>query len=102
MSEKLDPVAETILELLAKLAPGKSVSPTDAAQAFAEKQWDPVEPPDGEWRTYLTTVRQQAVFLARQGRLRIMRKGKEVDPNGPIKGVIRLAPPARETDQSSS
>ncbi len=99
---KRDPVAETILEALAERGPDKSITPTEAAQAYAEKQWKPVEPPPGEWRTYLTAVRQQAIFLARQGEVEILRKGKPVDPEGPIKGVIRLALPSGEADQSSN
>ncbi len=87
---KLDPIAETILALLGE-HPGRSIAPVDAAQAFAEQQWKPADPPPGEWRTYLTAVRQQALYLAREGRIVILRKGKPIDPNGPVKGVVRLA-----------
>ena len=45
-------------------------------------------PPDG-WHKYMTAVRQQAIHLARKGRLQITRKGEPVDPNN-FKGVVRL------------
>jgi hypothetical protein len=37
----------------------------------------------------MTAVRQQAIHLARNGRLQITRKGEPVDPNK-FKGVVRL------------
>ena len=40
-----------------------------------------------------TLARQQAHNLARQRRIVILRKGKAVEPEGPVKGVIRLALP---------
>ncbi len=40
----------------------------------------------------MAAVRQQALHLARQGRIVILRKGRPVDPHAPVKGVIRLAP----------
>ena len=88
---KADPVARMILALLAACPPGKSITPEDAARAFAETKARPGDPPD-LWRRYLPAVKQQALHLARQGRIRILRKGKPVDPAGPVKGVIRLAP----------
>ena len=87
-----DPVAVTILELLAERGPAKSVSPEDAARAFAASRARPSDPPE-LWRRYLPAVRQQALHLARRGRIRILRKGKAVDPHKPVKGVIRLAMP---------
>ena len=87
-----DPVAAAILALLAERGPGKSVSPVHAAQAVAGPRARPGDPPD-LWRRYLPAVRQQALHLARQGRLLILRKGRPADPRRPIKGVIRLALP---------
>lgn len=88
-----DPVAEAILALLAEADAGRSISPEDAARAFAAGRAKPASPPD-LWRRYLPAVRQQALHLARQGRIRILRKGRPVDPHVPVKGVIRLASPA--------
>ena len=83
---KLDPVAEVILELVAN----RSISPDDAAREFARRQSDPVESPPGEWRQYLLAVKQQALFLARSGRITLLRKGKAVDLSKPVKGLYRL------------
>ena len=85
-------MAETILRLVAERGPGKSICPSEAARAFANDRARPSDPPDA-WRRYLNAARQQSLFLARSGRIAILRKGKPVDPTGPVKGVIRLALP---------
>ena len=84
-----DPVARVILGLIETLPPGRSISPVEAARAFALERARPGDPPDA-WRRYLPAVRQQALNLARRGRLTILRKGKPVDPHAPFKGVVRL------------
>ncbi len=84
-----DPVARAILALIETLAPGRSISPVEAARAFALERARPGDLPDA-WRRYLPAVRQQALHLARQGGLTILRKGKPVDPHAPFKGVVRL------------
>ena len=84
-----DPVARTILGLIEVLPPGRSVAPVAVARAVAVDRARPGDPPDA-WRRYLPAVRQQALHLARQGRLTILRKGKPVDPHAPFKGVVRL------------
>jgi hypothetical protein len=91
-TEDSDPLAGEILRLVAARGPGKSVCPSEVARAYAEARRKPTDPPD-LWRRYMAPVRQQAKNLARQGRLAILRKGKPVDPNQPVKGVIRLALP---------
>jgi hypothetical protein len=68
-----------ILDLLAKAAPGKSVSPEEVARAVD---------PEG-WRRQLSHVRTTAIGLARAGRLVILRHGKPTDPDD-FKGVYRL------------
>jgi len=68
-----------ILDLLAKAAPGKSVSPEAVARAVD---------PEG-WRRQLGHVRATAVGLARAGRVVILRHGKPADPDD-FKGVYRL------------
>ncbi len=85
-----DPAVETILTLVAALPPGKSIAPEAVARALAEAKAKPSDPPDA-WRRYLKPVKQQALSLARQGQIAILRKGKPVDPRAPVKGVIRLA-----------
>ena len=83
-----DPVARAILELLATVPRGRSISPVAAARAFALTRARPGDPPDA-WRRYLPAVRQQALHLARARRIAILRKGKPVDPHAPFKGVVR-------------
>ncbi len=65
-----DPVAQAILDLLAAHGAGKSISPEAAARAFAAARAKKNDPPD-LWRRYMNAVRQQALHLARQGRIRI-------------------------------
>lgn len=71
-----------ILDLLGALAPGKSISPEEAARALD---------PEG-WRRQLGHVRNTAIGLARQGKLVITRHGKPADPES-FKGVYRLRLP---------
>ena len=91
-SRKDDPLAAAILGHLAEHPPGKSVTPEEVARAFAAGRATPGDPPD-PWRRYLQAAREQALHLAREGRLVILRKGKPADPSHRIKGVIRLALP---------
>ena len=78
----MEPIEAAIFELLAAVAPGKSISPEDAAKAVD---------PDG-WRRQLSRVRGVAVGLARAGRLVITRHGKPADPDD-FKGVWRMRLP---------
>jgi hypothetical protein len=77
-----DPVETAILDLLAKVPAGKSVSPEDVARAI-----DPES-----WRRTLGHVRAVARGLARQGKLVILRHNKPADPDD-FKGVYRLRLP---------
>ena len=90
----LDPVAETILALIEECEAGKSICPSEAARAFYEPRRKPTDPKDG-WRKYMNAVKQQALHLAREGRIDILRRGERQDPHKPIKGVVRLAKPSR-------
>jgi hypothetical protein len=92
-NEQDDPVAEAILALLAGGGTGDSFSLMDAARAYADTRRRPKDGPE-LWRRYMNAVRQQAVHLARQGRIEILRKGKPVDPND-FKGVVRLRLPGK-------
>ncbi len=75
-------VETAIFDLLAKVAPGKSVSPEDVARAVD---------PEG-WRRTLGHVRAVARGLARQEKLVILRHNKPADPED-FKGVYRLRLP---------
>ena len=76
------PIETAIYELLAEAGAARSVSPEAVARAAAGENW----------RRVLAQVRAEAVGLARQGRLSILRHGKPVDP-GEFKGVYRLRLP---------
>ncbi|WP_020594501.1 DUF3253 domain-containing protein [Kiloniella laminariae] len=83
-----DPVAVFILgELYGAEAP---MSPDNLARAFYKPRAKKEDRPDS-WRKYLPAVRQQALYLARSGRINIIRKGEVVDPKAPIKGLFKLA-----------
>lgn len=58
----------------------KSLCPSEVARALKPE----------EWRSLMTRVRREAIVLAREGRIEILRKGKPVDPEAEIRGVIRL------------
>jgi hypothetical protein len=76
------PIEAAIFDLLAKLPPGKTISPEEVARAVE---------PEG-WRRLLSHVRATAVGLAREGRLVITRHGKPADPED-FKGVWRMRLP---------
>ncbi|OCW56607.1 hypothetical protein AWJ14_16840 [Hoeflea olei] len=75
----------TILDLLSKAGPGKSISPSDAARALAGSD-------ERQWSRLMKPLRQVAIEMARAGEIEIRRKGKTVDP-GDFRGVYRLALP---------
>ncbi|MBP5858233.1 DUF3253 domain-containing protein [Marivibrio halodurans] len=86
--DALDPVARSILAQLEALPAGESLSPEDAARAYAETKR---KPKDGRdlFKRYRQAVKQQAIHLARDGRIDILRKGEPADPND-FKGLWRM------------
>ncbi len=82
-----DPVAIFILEELHGAE--TPVSPDALARAYYKPRAKKDERPD-TWRKYLPAVRQQALHLARTGRINIIRKGEVADPKAPIKGLFKL------------
>jgi hypothetical protein len=75
-------IEAVILEILGKLAPGKSASSEEVARAA-----DPET-----WRKLTGHVRGAARGLARKGLIVITRHGKPADPES-FKGVYRLRLP---------
>lgn len=90
----LDPVAETILDLLNDVEPGKSLSPQDIAKAVAEQKRKPKDGPE-LWRRYMNAAKQQALHLARTGRVEVIRKDEPADLND-LKGLWRVRLPAKQ------
>jgi len=78
MSEPV--IREAILAQTIARGPDKSICPSEVARAVAAE----------EWRSVMTRVRREAIVLAREGQIEILRKGKPVDPGEEIRGVIRL------------
>lgn len=81
-------VRDIILELAAAAGDG-SIGPGDIAKAFAEERRKPGAPAVSAHR-WSRIVREEAIGLARAGKVQILRKGKPADPHAPIKGVIRI------------
>ena len=77
-----------ILALCNGAGSGRTICPTDAAQAFAAARGEDAL----GWRAHLWQVRGAAVRLAEAGRIVIYRKGKPVDPRD-FRGVYRLGLP---------
>lgn len=77
-----DAIAAEILRQTAARGAAKSICPSEVARALA--------PEEEAWRRLLGPVRAAAIRLARAGRVEVLRKGKPVDPEGEIRGVIRL------------
>jgi hypothetical protein len=92
MSETSDPVADAILAELGAQKHGASFTPEEVARAIAEARRTPKDPPD-LWRKYLPAVKQQAIHLARAGRVEVLRKGRPVEDPAHVKGVVRYRLP---------
>jgi hypothetical protein len=82
---------DVIVGLCSEQRPGRTICPTDAAQAFAAARGEG----DMGWRAHLQNVRNAAVRLAAEGQIVIYRKGKPVDPHD-FRGVYRLGAPRSE------
>jgi hypothetical protein len=77
-----------IVELCSGAGAGRTISPIDAAQAYAAARGED----ELGWRSHLAEVRSAAVRLADAGRIVIYRKGKPADPHD-FRGVYRLGLP---------
>lgn len=73
-------IREAILALTAARGAAKSICPSEVARSLSTQ----------EWRPLMARIRREAALLAREGRIEILRKGKPVDPETDIRGVIRL------------
>ncbi|WP_421937830.1 DUF3253 domain-containing protein [Phenylobacterium sp.] len=85
----MDPVEALILDLLAKVPAGKSISPEQVARALSEERW----------QRELGKVRAVAIGLARQDKLVILRHNKPADPDT-FRGVWRMRLPVAEGEES--
>ena len=78
-------IEETMLRLAAERGAGKTICPSEVARALGGPH------PDG-WGPLMQPVRREAVRLAHEGRIAILRKGRPVDPDD-FRGIYRLALP---------
>lgn len=75
-------VEEAILSQIAAAGPGKSIDPMNVAKAVQPESWQRILP----------RIKSEAVMLARQGKITILRHNKPADP-GDFRGVYRLRAP---------
>lgn len=73
-------IREAILAAAASRGAAKSLCPSEVARALSPE----------DWRLLMARVRREAISLAREGRIEVLRKGRPVDPGAEIRGVIRL------------
>ena len=74
-------IEATILELLERRAPGRTICPSEAARALAD-----------DWRPLMDPVRERAAAMADDGRLEVTQSGRIVDARS-ARGPIRLRLP---------
>ena len=89
--QPLDPIAQYILSELSVLKDDEMLSAEEMAKIIANIRRKAKDGPQ-LWRKYLQAVKQQALFLARNKKIDIMRKGKIVDPND-FKGLWKMRLP---------
>jgi hypothetical protein len=85
-----DPVVIAILDALSS---GKALTFQDVARAIAKDRKKPKDGPN-LWRRYMNAVKQQAIHLAKTGRIEIIRKGEPVDPRD-FKGIVKMRLPLK-------
>jgi hypothetical protein len=89
MNDEPPKLADVIVELCTKAAPDGTVDPEEIAKTFMK-----LVPSKNlvTWEGYLLPVRDNAVKLAKEGKIVIYRKGVPADPET-FKGVYRLGLP---------
>ena len=77
--ERIQAFADAIVTLLAARADDASICPSEVARAVVPTNW----------RAHLDDVRQAGRQLARHGAIVILQRGRELDPDKPVRGPIR-------------
>ena len=75
-------IEDAILGQLAAAGPGKSIDPMNVAKAVQPERW----------QRLLPLIKREAVMMAKQGVIVILRHNKPADP-GEFRGVYRLRLP---------
>jgi hypothetical protein len=79
-------IEETMLRLVRERGADKTCCPSEVARALGGPH------PDG-WGPLMQPVRRVAVRLTKEGRVRILRKGKPVPDPDDFRGIYRLSLP---------
>ena len=80
-----DEIRQAIASAVMERGAGKTVCPSEIARALAGSD-------EKVWRLMMAPIRLEAVSMAKTGEVRILRKGRPVDPDD-FKGIYRLALP---------
>lgn len=83
-------VAEALLALVARRAPGYSICPSEVARALSPDDWRPLMP----------KVRDVARRLAGEGRVLVTQRGEVRDADTEWCGPIRIAQPRKSASGS--
>lgn len=78
-----DAIREAIASAVMERGAGKTVCPSEIARSLAGSD-------EKVWRLMMAPIRAEAVSMAKAGDVRILRKGRPVDPDD-FKGIYRLA-----------
>lgn len=81
-------IRAAILTAIAERGQGKTVCPSEIARQLGGSD-------EKVWRLLMAPIRVEAVRMAEGGELRILRKGRPVDP-GNFKGIYRLTLPTED------
>ena len=80
-----DEIRQAIASAVMERGAGKTVCPSEIARTLAGSD-------EKVWRLMMAPIRLEAVSMAKAGEVRILRKGRPVDPDD-FKGIYRLALP---------
>ncbi len=87
-------IRAAILSAVTERGEGKTVCPSEIARRLGGSD-------EKVWRLLMAPIRQAAVDLALSGEVRILRKGRAVDPRD-FKGIYRLAPVSDDAGAGNS
>lgn len=78
-------IRQAIASAVLERGAGKTVCPSEIARSLAGSD-------EKVWRLMMNPIRAEAIRMAKAGDVRILRKGRPVDPDD-FKGIYRLALP---------
>lgn len=81
-------IAAAMVDMCASRGPDKTCCPSEVARVVADQLAE--DPGAADWRAWMAPVHQTARHLHKQGRVRILQRGRLVSPDASITGPIRL------------